>query len=173
MDETHKLGIGARIRQLREGSPYKQQTVADKLGIGLRAYQKLEEVGTTRYERCEELAKIFDVDPEWIWDGEKRDGTPDLMGQIDGEPAWATELRNDLKGLRADLNDIREALGLPATPHRPLSTEPLRGLEDAPGPTPLENQVAHELQSAEKSDEGPGTKDGPQRPTPSRGHDSE
>lgn len=85
MDEAHKLEIAGRIRDLRERSPFNQQNVADKLGIGLRAYQKVEEVGTTRYERCEELARIFKVDPMWIWEGDaKRGKTPDLMESLNG-----------------------------------------------------------------------------------------
>lgn len=85
MDEARKLEIGERIRRLREESPYKQQAVADKLGIGLRAYQKLEEVGTTRWERCEELAEIFEVDPYWIWTGHEKGAAPDIMGTLNGD----------------------------------------------------------------------------------------
>lgn len=81
MDEAHKLEIGARIKHLRERSPFKQQAVADRLGIGIRAYQNLERVGTVRYERCEELGEIFEADPRWIWDGHERGMvTPDPLG---------------------------------------------------------------------------------------------
>jgi len=105
MDEAQKLEIGARIRQLRERSPYKQQAVADKLGIGLRAYQKLEEVGTTRYERCEELADIFEVEPMWIWEGRERGSTPDLFAPFGGSEPSAR-----LSQIESALADVQEQL---------------------------------------------------------------
>src|SRR4051794_35591384 len=85
MGERQRLEIGARIKLLRERSPYKQQAVAEKLGLGLRGYQKLEKNGTEDFERCEALYKIHKKwiadDPEWgyvsagwIWDGKERSG---------------------------------------------------------------------------------------------------
>lgn len=58
MEEQQRLEIAGRITQLRERSPWGQPQIAEKLGIGLRAYQKVEAVGTTHYERCEALAEI-------------------------------------------------------------------------------------------------------------------
>jgi len=106
MDEAHKAAIGERIRSLRERSPFKQQAVADRLGIGLRAYQKLEEVGTTRYERCEELAEIFNVDPMWIWEG--RDATaPDVLGALNGAPqSQLTRIEKQLAAIQQQLADL-------------------------------------------------------------------
>lgn len=93
MEERQRLEIGERIRALRERSPFTQPDVADALGIKLRGYQKLEKDGTTKYERCEEIAAIHaewtkraegweHVSADWIWDGKERAETPDLMGQL-------------------------------------------------------------------------------------------
>lgn len=84
MEERQRLEIAQRIRELRDRSPYTQPQVAEKLGIGLRAYQKLEAHGTTKWERCEELAAIFEnTTTRWIWDG--TDTAPDLLGQLGGD----------------------------------------------------------------------------------------
>jgi transcriptional regulator with XRE-family HTH domain len=76
--------MGARIRELRERSPWKQQHMANKLNVGLRMYQRIEQRGTTDWERAEAIAEIHDVDPMWIWSGEERKPAPDLIGQFDG-----------------------------------------------------------------------------------------
>ena len=96
MEATQRLEMAQRIVSLRERSPFTQPKMAARLGIGLRAYQKLELKGTTKYERCEELVEIHkdwaEGDPEWghlsadwIWDGRRRDETPDLVGALNGE----------------------------------------------------------------------------------------
>lgn len=95
MEETQRLEIARRIKDLRVRSPYTQPKIAAELNIGLRGYQKLEEKGTTSFERCEEIARIHAgwtkrtpdwtfVDADWIWDGQRRDETPDLMGSLGG-----------------------------------------------------------------------------------------
>lgn len=102
MEETQRQEMGQRIAELRERSPYTQPDMAEKLGIGLRAYQKLEARGTTKFERCEEIAKIHSawtggqedwqhVDANWIWGRAPKPaavpkGTPDLSnGQLDAD----------------------------------------------------------------------------------------
>lgn len=85
MDEQTRLEIAARIKDLRERSRYTQPELADKLGLTLRGYQKLEQRGTTKYERVEEIAKIHDEDPDWIWDGRRRGVTPDVLAALDGD----------------------------------------------------------------------------------------
>jgi len=133
MEKTQRLEIGSRIRELRERAPFGQEAVADKLGIGLRAYQKVEGVGTTKFERCEE---IFDIhkewarrDPEWahlsaawIWDGQERD--TDLLGALNEAEAASTpglrelsatvvELRKEMRStqtkLLAEIGKVRRA----------------------------------------------------------------
>ena len=46
MEAARKRAIGARIKDARERSKWRQPQIADHLGIGLRAYQKMEQRGT-------------------------------------------------------------------------------------------------------------------------------
>lgn len=81
MEEAARREMGARIRELREQSPYKQQHMADRLSIGLRMYQRIEQRGTTEWERVEQLATIHGADPHWIWSGKEKPATPSLNGE--------------------------------------------------------------------------------------------
>lgn len=124
--------IAARITELRERSPYTQPQIAEKLGITLRAYQRLELRGTTKFARCEELAAIHSawtkgsaswshVTAEWIWDGRiVPDETPDLIAVL--PPAWATRMEAKLDALlRADgLSPEEIVAALPPPPEELL-----------------------------------------------------
>ena len=119
MDQAQRLQMAARIAQLRERSPLTQPEIADQLHIGLRAYQKLERQGTTRYERCEELAAIHAkwtkgnpdwefVSPDWIWDGRQRETTaPDLIANLGTDGA---KLLGEINQKLDDLIDRIRAL---------------------------------------------------------------
>jgi transcriptional regulator with XRE-family HTH domain len=129
MEERQRLEIGERIRLLRERSPFTQEDVAEVLGIKLRGYQKLEKEGTTKYERCAEVAAIHaewsahadgwqHVSADWIWDGVERQGAGDLIGSLkDAEPglkeigdqiaSLRAELLSELALVRSDLEDLR------------------------------------------------------------------
>lgn len=120
MEAKQKLEIADRIRELRERAPrLTQPLIAEKLGIGLRAYQKLEAEGTTRYERCEEIAAIHESwaakDPEWshvsaswLWDGKERPDDTDLLGKL-SEKQGSAQL-SALRGEVAELGDQIAAL---------------------------------------------------------------
>ena len=82
MEERQRLEIAARVTQLRERSRWTQPDIAEMLGLTLRGYQKIEEKGTTKYERAEEIARIHGVDPDWVWDGAERSATPDVLGAL-------------------------------------------------------------------------------------------
>ena len=109
MEEQQRLEIGARIKELRERSPHKQPYVAARLHIGTRAYQKVENKGTTSYERCQAIAKIHahwthdhpdwkHATADWLWDGRMPAAeTPDLLGALAG-------------GARAQLDRIEQRL---------------------------------------------------------------
>ena len=84
MEEAARREMGARIRDLRERSPYKQAHMAEQLNVGLRMYQRIEQRGTTEWERVQQIAEIHGVDPHWIWDGEEKPETPDLIAQMNG-----------------------------------------------------------------------------------------
>jgi transcriptional regulator with XRE-family HTH domain len=108
MEEAQRVQIAERIRELRERSPYTQPVVAEKLDLSLRGYQKLEERGTTKWERCEEIAELYGVDPLWIWDGTEKEAAPDVMGQL-SDPA-VRELSDAVAALAKDLAATRTKL---------------------------------------------------------------
>lgn len=60
-----------KLRLLRESKNWTQEQVADKLAITQNAYSKIES-GQTRLtiERMNELAAIFEVDPEYLINNE-------------------------------------------------------------------------------------------------------
>lgn len=102
MDEKQRLEIAERIRELRERSPLTQPQIAERLHLTLRGYQKLEQRGTTKYERAQELADIHGVDPDWIWDGREKGPTPDPFAPREMVEFLATpvdELRREIERL--------------------------------------------------------------------------
>jgi transcriptional regulator with XRE-family HTH domain len=101
MEEQHRLEIASRITELREKSRWTQPEIADQLGLSLRGYQKIEEKGTSKFERAEEIAEIHGVDPNWIWDGEERKASPDPFAT--GSTATVGELRAEIRALRHEL----------------------------------------------------------------------
>lgn len=82
MEESHRLEIAQRITRLREQSRWTQPQLAEKLGLSLRGYQKLEERGTTKWERAEELGEIHGVSADWIWSGIEKGEAPDVMAEL-------------------------------------------------------------------------------------------
>lgn len=131
MEERQRLEIGARIKELRERSPWTQPEVAEKLGIKLRGYQKLEKEGTERFSRCEEIYDIHkdwvEADPEWgfvsagwIWDGRVRPKEKDLMASLEGPlresardealEALQATLTEGLDRLSSELEELRQLL---------------------------------------------------------------
>jgi DNA-binding XRE family transcriptional regulator len=99
MVEDQQREIAHRIRELRERSAYTQQDLADKLGLTVWAYQRLERRGTSRWRQVVELADAHEIDPEWIWGGEVTDG-------------HARDSRDVLKEIFERLDRIEERLGL-------------------------------------------------------------
>lgn len=77
LDEQQQLARAARIKQLREESPYTQAALADLVGVTPRAYQRWEEGGGIEWEHLERLAEVHGVDVIWIHRGTSRGPTPD------------------------------------------------------------------------------------------------
>lgn len=105
MDETQRLEIAERIRELRERSPWSQAQMAEKLDLSLRGYQKMEERGTTKWERVEELAAIFGIEPLVLWQGRPRSATPDLLSSSNGAAD-----SDRLARIETELGQVREEL---------------------------------------------------------------
>lgn len=104
MEEAERLAIGERIKQLREQSPYTQPAMADLMGLTLRGYQKLEEKGTTIWDHAKTLAKIHDVDVQWIWTGREGGASADLADDIAEIKAWMERIEKVLETLGGELS---------------------------------------------------------------------
>jgi transcriptional regulator with XRE-family HTH domain len=111
--------IAARIRDLRERSPLRQQDVADRVGVELRTYQKWEQKGTG-WENLEKLAEVYGTTAEAIWKGE----TPDLTATFNG--SVPRELQAQLDRIEAKLDQLlNDDEGVPPPPEGAL-TQPSR-----------------------------------------------
>jgi transcriptional regulator with XRE-family HTH domain len=83
MEQAQRFEMGARIKALRERSPWTQPEVAEKLGLGLRGYQEIEVRGTTKWDHVRRLAEIHDADAGWIWEGDPvSSDEPPLLAEI-------------------------------------------------------------------------------------------
>ncbi len=61
------MQVSENIRTIREIKKFKQEHMADKLGISITAYSKLESGETMMTPtRLQEIAKILDVEPDFI-----------------------------------------------------------------------------------------------------------
>lgn len=128
METEERQQVAARIIELRERSPYTQPVMADKLGISLRGYQKLEENGTQSYERCKELVAIHrawahrdphwqHLDAEWIYTGlgdpadHGVNDTPDLMLALSkASGGLPGALAEQMERLNGEISDLRDAV---------------------------------------------------------------
>lgn len=102
-DQAQLLEMGERIRQLREAHGYKQQWIADQVGVTLRSYQ-FWQAGKSppEQENLEKLAKLFGVKPKYILQGD----TPDLASN--GQDSTLTEILELLRRLDARLTDAEQ-----------------------------------------------------------------
>jgi transcriptional regulator with XRE-family HTH domain len=83
MEQQQKAQIGERIRELREASPHTNRSIADELDVSERAVAKWIAGGGITWDNVEAIAKLFDVEPHYIWSGTAdREETPDLMGAL-------------------------------------------------------------------------------------------
>lgn len=106
VEQARKLAIGRRIADARERSRWTQENIADHLGLSTRGYQKVEERGTTSFERCEKLADFFDVEgvtAAWLWEAR---GQGPALSPLDalGPPA------GHLDRIEAKLDDALDLL---------------------------------------------------------------
>lgn len=115
VERARKLAIGARIANARERSRWTQENIADHLGISTRGYQKVEERGTTSFERCEQLADFLDVEgvtAEWLW--EARGPGPGGESPLDAlsAPVSGAELEDRLQWIESALEALLSDRGL-------------------------------------------------------------
>lgn len=136
-DEQQRLAVAARIRELRGPAP--QPVIAEKVGVGLRGYQKWEATGGIGWDNLHKLAAVHGVTVDWILYGDQERGeTPDLMAAVNGNGA-----PDDLASLHRKLDLIIEYFGIkqaddghPTTTYRaiygPLPDDPTIDEESEP-----------------------------------------
>lgn len=132
-DERELLEMGERIRELRVQHGYKQQWIADKVGVTLRTYQ-FWQAGKSppEQENLEKLAKLFGVSPKYILRGETPD--PVTNGHATDLSARVDEIAKQVNELHALLlgdGDAELVAGLAARllqaaelPHKPADAPP-------------------------------------------------
>lgn len=75
-----------RIHQLKQEHPeLTWAQIAEKVGVTERSALDWQKTGGISHDNCKKLAKVFGVDPSWLWSGDERPaGTPDLLGALHG-----------------------------------------------------------------------------------------
>lgn len=129
----------ARKKAIGERSRWTQENIADHLGITLRGYQKVEQKGTSSYERCEVLADFLDVDgvtAEWLWEGRGRGPGVELQSPLDAfsEQPEGSELAEEVRQTNSELAEVRGELSEVRTELRRVLSQLQRG-ERGPGET--------------------------------------
>jgi transcriptional regulator with XRE-family HTH domain len=102
-DEQQRREMGDRIRELRESRGYKQQYVADYVGVSLRQYQ-FWQAGDNEpsQDNLEKLAELFGVTPQFILRGD----TP--------SPLTSPSIEERLDEIREAISQLAERLDLAA-----------------------------------------------------------
>jgi transcriptional regulator with XRE-family HTH domain len=103
-DEVELLEMGARIKELRESHGFKQQWIADQIGVELRTYQ-FWQAGKSRPEQqhLEKLAALFHVTPKYLLRGE----TPELLAARTDQ---LTRMEDQISRLAAEIRLLRAEL---------------------------------------------------------------
>jgi hypothetical protein len=105
MEKAQAAAIAKRLRDLRDASkktenPVTVPMIARQCGVAVRTaagwLSKQNPKGMT-YQHCIKAAKLFDVAPDWLWDGKEKQPTPDLMGQFDGSISGRLDRIEDLQ----------------------------------------------------------------------------
>lgn len=121
LEEQQRLDRAARIKQLREESPYTQEAIADLVGVKIRSYQKWEEGGGIEWDNLEKLADIHKVSVQWIHRGEEK-ATPDVLGNLSSVPpelaAQLDRIEKEVLGLRTDLARLAQDVHARTSPTR-------------------------------------------------------
>lgn len=104
--------VGSRIRLLRKNQYKGQKDLADKLGMTISAYSKIEKGHTNiKLSRLKQLATCFDVKPEELI-GEKPnvllDEISNLKSQLDKERNYCLDLQRKLIEIYDQLQQAKE-----------------------------------------------------------------
>jgi transcriptional regulator with XRE-family HTH domain len=108
-DETELLEMGLRIKELRKSHGYKQQWIADQVGVELRTYQFWQAGDfAPEQENLEKLAALFGVTPKYILKGETPELLSDRRDQLDRIEAKLDQLLAPGGNVRERLAEVEE-----------------------------------------------------------------
>lgn len=116
VEAARKLAIGRRLAEARERSRWTQENIADHLTISTRAWQKVEQKGTTSYERCEIVAEFVEVPgvtAAWLYEG-RGPGPGEYGDPLDAlsPPISRAELDDRLEWIESALHALLADRGL-------------------------------------------------------------
>lgn len=111
-DETAMLEMGLRIKELRESKGFKQQWIADQVGVSLRMFQ-FWQAGASKPEgeNLIKLSEILGVTPTFILRGETPELLSDRKDQLTAIQEQLAAQQEQLLLLRAELA-VRDAEAL-------------------------------------------------------------
>lgn len=124
------LERGRRIAHLRTERHLTQQAVVDRLEaaaeeagwtpkkaghrvVTLRGYQGWEEKGGILWDNAKLLAAVYEVDADWLWSGDAKSVTPDVVDalsggtQMDRMERLLLDVRDRLRAVEGALQDRR------------------------------------------------------------------
>lgn len=102
-DQTELLEMGQRLKDLRASHRYKQQWIADQLGVELRTFQFWQQgKNAPEQENLVKLADLFGVTPKYILKGE----TPEPVPAAQADPERLGRIEEHLDTLGDHLKTI-------------------------------------------------------------------
>lgn len=108
MEQQQKIEIGQRIRERRENSAETNRSIADYCDVSVEAVRNWIAGKGIAYDNAEKVAKLFGVDFDWLWRGEEKGSTPDVMGTL--SPNGSKQL-DRIERLVGDLSQAVAELG--------------------------------------------------------------
>lgn len=106
MEAQHRHEIGQRIKDLRNGSPQSNRSIADYVGVGERAVAQWIAGGGIAWENAKKVAELFDVDVQWIWTGREKGPTPEVLEALSGDSERLARIEEELVEMRIDLAEL-------------------------------------------------------------------
>jgi transcriptional regulator with XRE-family HTH domain len=118
MEEQQRLEIGRRIKTLRDNGPQTNRSIAEFCDVGERSVANWVAGKGIAWDNAKRVAELFDVEVQWVWTGEERAPTPDLLdalspGRAEGQAEILeriAELAASVAELHLEVGTIRELL---------------------------------------------------------------
>ena len=100
--------INRRIASVRKLREYKQSDVAEFLGLKTSTYSQMERKGNITGEMIIKIAKIFEVDPMYIFCGEEKNDIPNQKQESETIAKNLTNLESNIIKIFRNLNKEKQ-----------------------------------------------------------------